>query len=432
MSAVSAVSGPHDLLAELNWRGLIAEQSQGLSERLEKGPISAYIGFDASARSLHVGHLLQVFMLTHLQRAGGTPFVIVGGGTGMVGDPSGKSTERQLLDDEQIRANSAAIRAQLEHFVDFSPGPNQAQMVDNREWLAEWRLLDFLRDIGKHFSVPYMLSKESVQQRLASGMSFTEFSYQTLQAADFLVLFRERGVEMQMGGADQWGNITSGLELIRRVIGRAEGEPPPAFGLCSPLLLTREGVKMGKSEKGAVMLDPSMTTPYDFYQYWLNDDDALVVQHLKWLTTKMADEVAAITALQEANPGDRPAQKALAYDLTARVHGVDEADRQVRLADAAFSGGPITDPETLDALFDALDHFEFGPEEASLDALGLAVAAGLYPSRSEARRQIEQGGLSINDERITSVDAPLPEPVAGRYHVLRAGRKRLLIARRRQ
>ncbi len=428
---MSAVASSHDLLAELTWRGLIAEQSQGLDERLVKGPISAYIGFDASARSLHVGHLLQVFMLTHLQRAGGTPFVIVGGGTGMVGDPSGKSTERQLLDDEQIRANSAAIQSQLEHFVDFAPGPNQAQMVDNREWLADWRLLDFLRDIGKHFSVPYMLSKDSVQQRLASGMSFTEFSYQTLQAADFLVLFRERGVEMQMGGADQWGNITSGLELIRRVVGRGEGEPPPAFGLCSPLLLTRDGVKMGKSEKGAVMLDPSMTSPYDFYQYWLNDDDMLVVQHLKWLTLKTADEVASISAEHEASPGDRPAQKALAYDLTARVHGVEEADRQVRVADAAFGRGSITDSDVLETLFDAIDHFEFGPDESSLDALGFAVASGLYPSRSEARRQIEQGGLSINDSRVSALDAPLPEPVAGRYYVLRAGRKRLLIARRR-
>src|SRR6187551_2343764 len=206
IAPVSAVSASHDLLEELTWRGLIADKSQGLEDRLAKGPISAYIGFDASARSLHVGHLLQVFMLTHLQRAGGTPFVIIGGGTGMVGDPSGKSSERQLLDDAQIQANSAAIRAQLAHFVDFLPGPNQAQMVDNREWLADWRLLDFLRDIGKYFNVPYMLSKDSVQARLAAGMSFTEFSYQTLQAADFLVLYRERGVEMQMGGGDQWGN----------------------------------------------------------------------------------------------------------------------------------------------------------------------------------------------------------------------------------
>ncbi|HUR16573.1 MAG TPA: tyrosine--tRNA ligase, partial [Candidatus Limnocylindrales bacterium] len=276
------------LLNELTWRGLIAEKSQGLDERLTRGPISGYIGFDASARSLHVGHLLQVFMLTHLQQAGGTPFVIIGGGTGMIGDPSGKSSERQLLNDEQIRSNAAAIQAQLERFVDFSPGPNQAQMVDNREWLASWGLLEFLRDVGKHFSVPYMLAKDSVQARLADGMSFTEFSYMTLQSADFLQLYRTRGVEMQMGGADQWGNITAGLELIRRVVGREEGEESAAFGLCSPLLLTRDGKKMGKSEKGAVMLDPSMTSPYDFYQYWLNDDDSLAVQHLRWLTLMTA------------------------------------------------------------------------------------------------------------------------------------------------
>jgi len=421
----------NDLLAELSWRGLMADASQGLEERLKKGPISAYIGFDASAKSLHVGHLLQVFMLTHLQRAGGTPYVIIGGGTGMVGDPSGKSSERQLLDDAQIEANSAAIRGQLSRFVDFSPGPNQAQMVDNREWLADWRLLDFLRDIGKYFNVPYMLSKDSVQARLAAGMSFTEFSYQTLQAADFLTLYRERGVEMQMGGADQWGNITSGLELIRRVVGREEGDPPAAFGLCSPLLLTRDGVKMGKSEKGAVMLDPTLTSPYDFYQYWLNDDDQLVVQHLRWLTLMTADEVADVEARQTASPGDRPAQKALAYDLTARIHGKAEADRQVRLADAVFSGAPIQEPELLDALFEAVDHFEFGPEEAGLGALDFAAASGLVTSKSEGRRLIEQGGLSINDQRVSAVDAALPAPIADRYFVLRAGRKRLLIARHR-
>jgi tyrosyl-tRNA synthetase len=417
------------LLAELSWRGLIAESSQGLEDRLARGPISAYIGFDASAKSLHVGNLLQVFMLLHLQRYGGTPVVVVGGGTGMIGDPSGKSSERNLLDDAAIQSNSAAIRAQLERFVDFTPGPTQAQMVDNREWLLRYSLLEFLRDIGKHFSVPYMLSKDSVQQRLASGMSFTEFSYMTLQSADFLHLYRERGVEMQMGGADQWGNITAGLELIRRVVGRAEGDPPAAFGLCSPLLLTREGQKMGKSEKGAVFLDPSMTTPYDFYQYWLNDDDTLVLQHLRWLTLMTADEVADIERAQEASPGARPAQKALAYDLTARIHGREEADRQVRVADAAFSGAPILDPEVLDVLFEAMDNFEFGAEE-QLDALSFAVASGLYTSRSEARRAIEQGGLTINDVRITAVDAPLPELVAGRYLVLRAGRKRLLIARK--
>jgi tyrosyl-tRNA synthetase len=420
---------PDQLLSELSWRGLVAESSQGLEARLAKGPISAYIGFDASARSLHVGNLLQVFMLTHLQRHGGTPFVIVGGGTGMIGDPSGKSSERNLLDDEQIEANSAAIRAQLERFVDFSVAPNQAQMVDNREWLLRYGFIEYLRDIGKHFSVPYMLAKDSVQARLGAGMSFTEFSYMTLQAADFLHLYRERGVEMQMGGADQWGNITAGLELIRKVVGREEGEEPAAYGLCSPLLLTRTGVKMGKSERGAVFLDPSMTSPYEFFQYWLNDEDELAVQHLRWLTLKPADEIHELETGHNSRPERRGAQRALAYDLTARVHGPDEADRQVRVAEAVFSAQPLRDPEILDVLFGNVPSWEFSDEDVRGDAAAVAVASGLYPSRSEALRQIKQGAYSINGERVT--DGPVAEPIDGRYLVLRAGKKRLVIGRKR-
>ncbi|MFV2065029.1 MAG: tyrosine--tRNA ligase, partial [Chloroflexota bacterium] len=234
------------LLDELGWRGLVHLSTDGLEKRLSAGPISGYIGFDASATSLHVGHLLQVFLLTHLQRAGGRPVIVIGGATGMIGDPSGKSSERNLLDEETIAANSAALRAQLERFLDFSEGPTQPLMVNNRDWLGPMSVLDFLRDIGKHFTVPYMLAKDSVQARLSAGMSFTEFSYQTLQAADFLHLHRHEGVDLQMGGADQWGNITAGLELIRRVEGRGEGDDeaasePSAFGLCSPLLLTRSG-----------------------------------------------------------------------------------------------------------------------------------------------------------------------------------------------
>ena len=437
-SSIGSVSqtpshGPvHPFLAELEWRGLLAEESDGLRARLARGPLRAYIGFDASARSLHVGNLLQVFLLAHLQRAGGRPFVVIGGATGMIGDPSGKSSERNLLDDETITANSAAIRAQLEHFLDFDPGPAQAQMVNNRDWLGEYLLLDFLRDVGKHFSVPYMLAKDSVRVRLESGMSFTEFSYMTLQAADFLHLLRERGVEMQMGGADQWGNITAGLELIRRVMSRAEGEEPPAFGLCSPLLLTRSGQKMGKSERGAVFLDRRLTSPYEFYQYWLNDDDQLVGQHLRWLTLMQPAEVHALEEEQQRVPERRPAQRALAFDLTARVHGREEAERQVRVAETAFSGAPVRDPEVLEVLFEELDSFEFGEEELGLDALGLAVASGLFPSRGEARRQISQGGFSINDVRVTSPDAPLPAPIAGRFLVLRAGKKRTMIGRRRE
>ena len=421
-----------DFLGELRWRGLIAETSDGLEARLAAGrpPISGYIGFDASARSLHVGNLVQVFMLTHLQRAGGTPYVVIGGGTGMIGDPSGKSSERNLLDDQQIASNSAAIRAQLERFIDFSPAPNQAQMVDNREWLTKYGLLEFLRDIGKHFSVPYMLAKDSVQARLERGLSFTEFSYMTLQAADWLHLFQKRGVEMQMGGADQWGNLTAGLELIRKVVGRPEGEEPPAYALCSPLLLTKSGVKMGKSEKGAVFLDGALTSPYDFYQYWLNDEDELVGQNLRWLTLMTAEQVADLEMQHASHPEQRPMQKALAFDLTARIHGREEAERQRRVAEAAFSGGALDDPSVLEVLYANVDRFEFdGAETAS--ALDLAVASGAFASRGEARRTITQGGLSINDQRVGAPEAAVPAPIAGQWLVLRVGKKRLLVGRKR-
>jgi tyrosyl-tRNA synthetase len=424
---------PGTFLEELDWRGLVQDRSEGLDERLAdpaRGPISGYIGFDASASSLHVGHLLQVFLLTHLQRSGGRPVVVIGGATGMIGDPSGKTGERRLLDDATIGANAAALQAQLEHFIDFSSGPSQALMVDNREWLTRYSVLDFLRVIGKHFTVPYMLGKESVQQRMAAGMSFTEFSYMTLQAADFLHLYRERGVELQLGGADQWGNITAGLELIRRVEGREESGEPTAYGLASPLLLTRSGVKMGKSERGAVYLDPALTSPYEFYQYWLNDDDALAVQHVRWLTLMSADEIAALDAGQTARPEGRPAQHALAFDLTARVHGRDEAERQVRVAEAAFSGGPITDADVLEVLYREVGGFELDRQRTEWDALGLLLESRLATSASEARRLIGQGGLTVNGQRLTDPSAAIPDPVAGRYWVVRAGKKRLAVGRR--
>jgi tyrosyl-tRNA synthetase len=436
-----------DFLAELSWRGLVQEQSEGLAVRLSRGPISGYVGFDASAPSLHVGHLLQVFLLTHLQRSGGRPVIVLGGATGMIGDPSGRTGERKLLDDAAIEKNAVALRTQLERFVDFTPGPSGAVMVDNREWLGRYTLLDFLRKIGKHFPLPYMLAKESVRLRLEQGMSFTEFSYMTLQAADFLHLYRERDVELQMGGADQWGNITAGLELIRRVEGRseraerpeghaqradgAEGEDggEPAFGLCSPLLLTRTGQKMGKSESGAVFLDSALTSPFEFFQYWLNDDDQLVGSHLRWLTLLSSDEIRRLEDEQTASPEARPAQRALAFDLTARVHGRDEAERQVEVARAAFSGQPITDPAILEVLYEHLDHFEFTDSDLLGSVLRLAVSSGLYPSISEARRQIQQGGFSINGDRITSPDGTIPPPIAGRYLVLRSGRRHLRIGR---
>jgi tyrosyl-tRNA synthetase len=424
---MAMTAAPLDLLAELGWRGLVQDRSEGFEARLARGPISGYIGFDASAHSLHVGHLLQVLLLTHLQRAGGRPVVVIGGATGMIGDPSGKSSERRLLDDATITQNAAALRAQLERFLDFS-GRTGAVMVDNREWLGRYSVIDFLRDIGKHFPVNRMLDKESVKVRLeAGGMSFTEFSYQTLQAADFLHLYRERGVELQMGGADQWGNITAGLELIRRVEGREEGAEPPAFGLCSPLLLNRAGQKMGKSERGAVFLDPSLTSPYQFHQYWLNDDDALVVQHLKWLTLLGPDEIAAIEMKQAERPESRVAQRALARDLTARIHGEEEARRQERVAEVAFASAPLEDPDVLQILWQEPEGFRFTGDET---VLAVAVASGLYSSNGEARRAIAQGGFSINGDRAADPAAPVPEPIAGEWLVLRHGRKQLRVGRR--
>ncbi len=425
------------LLEELRWRGLIHLASEGLEERLARGPISGYIGFDASATSLHVGHLLQVFLLTHLQRAGGRPVIVIGGGTGMIGDPSGKSSERNLLDEATIEANSGALRRQLERFLDFTPGPTQPRMVDNRDWLASMSVIDFLRDIGKHFTVPYMLAKDSVQARLAAGMSFTEFSYQTLQATDFLHLHRHEGVDMQLGGADQWGNITAGLELIRRVEGRGEtvadstaagAAEPTAFGLCSPLLLTRSGQKMGKSEKGAVFLDAALTSPFDFYQYWINDDDALVLDHLRWLTTLDTSTIEGIAAEHAARPEGRHAQQALAFDLTARIHGTEEAQRQVAMAEAAFAA-VVDDPKVLASLHQALGGFEFGPEAEAWTVLDLAVAAG-GASRAEARRLITQGGLSVNGERLADPTAAPPALIAGRYWWVSLGKKRRVVGRR--
>lgn len=412
-----------DFLAELTWRGLLQDRSEGIEERLAAGPaISAYVGFDASGPSLHVGHLVPLMALVHLQRHGGKPVAVVGGGTGMIGDPSGKSAERVLLTTEQVDANASSIRLQLERFLDFDAGPAQAHMVDNREWLSEYHLLDYLRDIGKHFTISTMLEKDSVQQRLGSGLSFTEFSYQTLQATDFLHLYRDRGVEMQMGGADQWGNITAGISLIRRVTGNA------AHGLSQPLLLTSDGRKMGKTESGSVMLDPTITSPYAFYQYWLNVDDADVAPLLTRLTLMPRDQVEAILAEQAADPGRRAGQRAFAFDLTARIHGNDEAERQVRVAAAAFSGEPVTDPDVLDVLYREVAGYEWSGE--ATDLVTLAAECGLFSSKGEARRAIAQGGMSVNGVRVASVDDPLPEPVAGRYHLLRQGRKRLVVVHR--
>ncbi|MFI5255334.1 MAG: tyrosine--tRNA ligase [Candidatus Limnocylindrales bacterium] len=431
---MAVAPGPPQLLVELGWRGLIQDRTAGLEARLRRGPLNAYVGFDPSGPSLHVGHLVQVFLLTHLQRAGGRPVALLGGGTGMIGDPSGKSAERNLLDDATLEDHKVRFRSQLERFIEFGAGPSGGIMLDNRAWLGAWGLLDFLREIGKHFSVGYMLGKESVQERLAGGLSFTEFSYMTLQATDFLHLYREHGVEMQMGGADQWGNITAGLELIRRVEGGAAGDAADgstealAFGLCSPLLTTPSGQKMGKTETGAVYLDATLTPPYDFYQYLVNQPDELVGKLLRWLTLMEKDAIEALEADTAAHPERRAGQRAFALDLTARVHGRDVAERQVRVSDAAFGDASLDDPEVLEELFEVLGGFEVGAEVVRGGAMAVALASGLFRSNSELRRALSQGGLTINGARISTIDAEVPA-IADRWLVVRFGKRHVRIGR---
>jgi tyrosyl-tRNA synthetase len=425
------------LLDELEWRGMLHATTPGLPARLATGrPIAGYIGFDPSAPSLHVGHLIPIAGLLQLQRHGGRPIALVGGGTGMIGDPSGRSSERNLLDRETLAANVASIRGQLERFLDFS-GPAGALLVNNLDWLDEIQLIDWLRDVGKHFTIPYMLAKDSVQVRLDRGLSFTEFSYMLIQATDFEHLHRTMGVELQMGGADQWGNITAGLELIRRRAGLGgdgeadEGADAPAHGLAYKLLLSSSGTKFGKTEGGdSVWLDAERTSPYAFYQYWLNVDDRDAGTYLRWFTLLDREEIEALEAEGAARPETRPAQRALARDVTERTHGADAARHAERVSEAAFSRDPIRDPTILATLHDAVGGFTFTDADLAAGPLAIATASGLFASAGEARRTIAQGGLTIGEERITAIDAPVPPPVDGEWLVGRAGKRRLAVGRK--
>jgi tyrosyl-tRNA synthetase len=412
---------------------MIHAHTPGLPDRLATGrPLTGYNGFDPSAPSLHAGHLVPIFGLIQLQRHGCRPIAVVGGATGMVGDPSGTSAERNLLDRDTIAANVAGIRGQLERFLDFSAGSGGALLVNNLDWLGEMGVLEFLRDVGKHFTVPYMLAKDSVQTRLERGLSYTEFSYMLLQATDFRHLYRTHGVELQLGGADQWGNITAGLELIRRSEARAEGgaDDELAHGLAYPLLLSPSGAKFGKTAEGtSVWLDPTRTSPFEFYQYWLNADDKDMAVYLRWFTLLSQEEIERVEADQAARPEERPAQRLLALDLTTQVHGPAAAERAVTLSRAAFGGEPVRDPALLAEMYEILDHCELDQADVAGGALRVAVACGLFASNGEARRAISQGGFSINDVRVSAPDEAVDGPIGGRWLLLRAGRKRLKVAR---
>jgi len=390
------------VLEELQWRGLVHQYTDGVQGALAAGPVSAYIGFDPTGSSLHVGSLLVIMLLVHLQRHGHRPVALVGGGTGMIGDPSGKTIERQLLTTEQVAENSAAIRAQLEHFLDFT-GPNAARMRDNAVWLTPLRMVEFLRDTGKHFTVNYMLQKDSVKSRMDAGISFTEFSYMLLQAYDFLELRRREEVTLQLGGSDQWGNITAGIELIRRADG-AE-----AHALTVPLVTSSSGAKFGKTEAGAVWLDPDRTSPYAFYQFWLGTEDRDAGRYLRYFTLLDRAEIEAFDAATEKAPERRGAQQALARDVTRRVHG-DAALYAAEQVSAFFFGG--LDPRELtddafailraEAPFAEVDASELASEKdgSSLDVFKLLTVSGLAASNGAAKRLLEQGGVSVNKKKI--------------------------------
>jgi tyrosyl-tRNA synthetase len=415
---------------------MLHETTPGLPARLARGrSIAGYNGFDPSGPWLHIGHLVPIMGLLQLQRHGGRPVALVGGGTGMIGDPSGSSAERNLLDRETLAANVASIRGQLERFLDFG-GPTGALMVNNLDWLGTIGLIDWLRDVGKHFTIPYMLAKDSVTTRLDRGLSFTEFSYMLIQATDFEHLHRTMGVELQMGGADQWGNITAGLELIRRRAGLAEedsrgGTDEPAHGLAYKLLLSPSGTKFGKTAGGeTIWLDASQTSPYAFYQYWLNVDDRDVGTYLRWFTLLPRPAIERLEGDAAARPEARDAQRALARDVTERTHGTAALAHAERVSAAAFSGEPIRDVAVLATLHDAVAGFTFSDADLAGGPLALATASGLFASGGEARRAIAQGGLTVGEDRITSLDAQLPAPIDGEWLVVRAGKRRLAVGRR--
>jgi len=396
----------NEVLDELRWRGLVHQHTEGVPALLASGPVSAYIGFDPTGSSLHVGSLVPIMILVHLQRHGHRPVALVGGGTGMIGDPSGKTTERQLLTAEQVAENTRGIHAQLERFLTFE-GANAARMRDNAEWLTARRLVEFLRDTGKHFTVNYMLQKESVRSRMDAGISFTEFAYMLLQAYDFLELRRRDGVLLQLGGSDQWGNITAGIELIRRVDG------VEAHGLTVPLVTTSTGTKFGKTEAGAVWLDAERTSPYAFYQFWLGTDDADVGRYLRYYTLLPRAEIEALDAKTTSEPEKRAAQKALARDVTRRVHG-DAALAAAEQVSTFFFGG--LDPRELSAEAFAILRAEApfseveaasvasDGDESKLDVLKLLTASGLAASNGVAKRLLEQGGVSVNKRKVGAGD----------------------------
>lgn len=419
-----------NILEELHWRGLIADctDAPALSQRTE--PLTLYCGFDPTADSLHVGHLVPLLALRRFQLLGHSPIAVAGGATGSIGDPSGKTVERQLLTKEQIRANVEAVRPQLARFLDFEACPNSARLVDNADWIAGISYLDFLRDIGKHFSVNQMIAKESIRARMSdrdAGISYTEFSYMLLQAFDFYVLCRDYNCELQIGGSDQWGNITAGIDLIRKKLGRT------GYGLTLPLITKADGTKFGKTEAGSVWLDPAKTSPYRFYQFWINTDDRDVIRYLKYFTFLSRAEIEELEHRHAQNPGARAAHKALARAVTELIHGRDATDEAVRASEILFGGRLdgiaettfnqiVGEVPTCTVAKDRLDG-------AGMPLVELLVQAGLCPSKGQARKDIEGGGVYVNNIRESAVQRAVTagDLLFGKHLLLRKGKKNYVL-----
>ncbi len=420
-----------NFVEEIKWRGMLQDIMPGTEELLAKGQASAYVGIDPTADSLHIGHLVSIMMLRHFQACGHKPYALVGGATGMIGDPSMKSSERNLLDEETLAHNVSCIRAQLSHFLDFDSGAeNSAVLVNNYDWMKDWSFINFIRDIGKHITVNYMMAKDSVKVRLSRdssvGMSFTEFSYQLLQAYDFLWLYEHEGVHLQMGGSDQWGNITTGVELIRRILGKDD-----AYAMTCPLIKKADGKKFGKTEKGNIWLDPAKTSPYEFYQFWLNVSDEDAARYIRIFTSLDRETIDSAIAQHETDPGMRSLQKLLAKEVTIMVHGEEEYENAVSASQMLFGKSTSEDLRKLDErtflqVFSGVPTFDVAREELPCNILELlAVKTSVYPSKGEARKAVQQGGFSLNKDRVTDIyrDITSDDIVDGKYILVQKGKK---------
>ena len=418
-----------NLVEEFRWRGMLQDMMPGTEEQLNKEMTTGYVGFDPTADSLHIGSLVPILLLLHLQRAGHKPIALVGGATGMVGDPSGKSEERNLLNEETLAKNLAGIRSQLEKYLDFSSGKlNAAEIVNNFDWFKTLGFIEFLRDVGKHITVNYMMSKDSVRKRIDgdTGISYTEFAYQLMQGYDYYWLYKHKACKLQMGGSDQWGNITTGTELIRR---KAGGE---AFAFTCPLITKADGGKFGKTEKGNVWLDPEKTSPYQFYQFWLNAADEDAVKWIRIFTLLSKEDIEIIIYDHRNDPGARLLQKSLAREVTIFVHGKEEFESAESTSEKLFSGNAAENIRDLNetellASMDGVPQFNVERNKiiSGMDAVSFLAESGIFPSKGEARKTIQGGGISINKEKLTDpallVDAKLL--LAGKYILVQKGKK---------